>query len=59
MGLFKLDLASLLPGNNICHDPVKSCGPALRLRIVRAADGLFYIQARNDRPRILLGGLKG
>lgn len=54
VGLFRLDLAGLLQGGYIRHDPVDSDGPELRLRTVRAADGRFYIQARQGGPRIQL-----
>ena len=54
VGLFRLDLAGLLRGGYIRRDPMDSNGPELRLRTVRAADGLFYIQARHDGPRIPL-----
>jgi hypothetical protein len=54
VGLFKLDLCGLLQGGYIRHDPVDSAGPELRLRTVRAVDGLFYIQARHNGPRIQL-----
>jgi len=54
VGLFKLNLAGLLQGQYIRHDPVGSDGVYLRLRVVRADDGLFYIQARGDGPRIQL-----
>jgi len=54
VGSFKLDLDGLLQDGYIRHDPVDSDGPELRLRIVRGTDGLFYIQARHDGPRIHL-----
>jgi hypothetical protein len=54
VGLFRLDLHGLLKRGYIRHDPVDSDGSELRLRTVRAADGLFYIQARHDGPRLRL-----
>lgn len=54
VGLFRLDLHGLLKRGYIRHDPVDSDGSELRLRTVRAADGLFYIQARHDGPRLQL-----
>lgn len=58
VGLFKLNLHGLLEGRYVRHNPVGSNGPELRLRIVRAADGLFYIQARRDSPRIELAPVR-
>lgn len=52
VGLFRLDLHRLLDGAYIRREPRDSSGSALRLRVVKA--GVFYIQARDDRPRIQL-----
>ena len=53
VGLFRLDLNGLLQGEYIRHDPLGSDGTELRLRVVRTADGLFYIQ-KHGGPRIHL-----
>jgi len=54
VGLFRLDLHGLLLGSYIRHDPIGTSGQKVRVQIVRNANGEFYIQASNNRPRIRL-----
>lgn len=54
VGVFRLDLVALLRAGCIRSEPSGSEQADVRLRIVRAKDGGFYIQARQDSPRILL-----
>ena len=55
VGLFKLDLRGLLKQRYIRYEPAYSTSPDVRLRIVRAFNGAFYIQVNDDSPRCLLG----
>jgi hypothetical protein len=52
VGLFLLDLPGLLRNGFIRAEPVGADGQELRLRFVRMDDGHFYIQARQDGPRL-------
>jgi hypothetical protein len=55
VGIFRLDLPGLLQHRYVRPDPKDSYGPEIRLRIVRARDGSFYIQVNQDGPRLLMG----
>lgn len=44
VGVFRLNLPGLLQGGYIRYEPVNSIGPKVRLRVVRAIDGKFYVQ---------------
>ncbi len=52
VGIFRLDLPGLLQHNYVRPEPKGSYGPEIRLRIVRARDGDFYIQVNQDGPRL-------
>jgi hypothetical protein len=54
VGTFRLNLSQLLQGGYVRADPADSSGTDVRLRIVRADDGRFYVQANDDGPRRLL-----
>lgn len=54
VGIFRLDLPGLLQHGYVRTEPKDSYGPEIRLRIVRARDGDFYIQVNQDGPRLLL-----
>lgn len=54
VGLFRLNLPGLLQGGYIRYEPADSSGPEVRLRIVRA-EGQFFVQVKQDGPRILMG----
>ena len=56
VGLFRLDLAGLLRGGYIRHEPVGAAGSALRVRIIHSADGRFYLQTRADERTAELAG---
>jgi hypothetical protein len=51
VGKFKLDLQGLLAGRYIREEPVGSSAKDVRVRIVRAPDGRFFIQANQDGPK--------
>lgn len=55
VGIFRLDLPGLLRNDYVRPEPKDSYGPEIRLRIVRARDGDFYIQANQDKTRLLMG----
>src|SRR5437773_744195 len=55
VGVFRLDLPDLLRQRYVRSEPVGSHGPAVRLRIVLADDGSFYVQTNKHGPRLLLG----
>ena len=52
VGLFQLDLLRLLLNNYVRKDPIDSPGSGIRLRIVHAEDGKFYIQVSAAKPRL-------
>jgi len=54
VGKFKLDLQGLLAGEYIREEPVGSSAKDVRVRIVRAPDGLFFVQAKQDGPKLPL-----
>jgi hypothetical protein len=54
VGVFRFDLVALLRAGCIRSESADSDGTDVRLRIVRAKDGDFYVQANQDSPRILL-----
>jgi hypothetical protein len=54
VGVFRLDLDGLLRAHYIRHDPTGSQGSDVRLRVLRANDGSFYVQTNRKGPRLLL-----
>lgn len=54
VGVFRLDLPGLLRSGYIRHEPVGANGSRLRVRIIREADGRFYLQMRAGEPRAAL-----
>lgn len=52
VGIFRLDLPGLLQYGYVRPEPKDGFGPEIRLRIVRARDGDFYIQVNQDGPRL-------
>jgi len=54
VGVFELDLPGLLHYGYVRPEPKDSYGPGIRLRIVRARDGDFYIQVNQDGLRLLM-----
>jgi hypothetical protein len=54
VGLFHLEIQELLHFGYVRTERNHTQGYDVRLRIVRADDGCFYVQAKNDGPRILL-----
>ena len=54
VGVFRLDLVGLLRDGYIRPETSDSRGSDVRLRIVRADDGSFYVQANQQGPRLLL-----
>ncbi len=54
VGIFRLDLVGLLRDRYIRPEPADSRGPDVRLRIVRADDGSFYVQTNRHGPGLLL-----
>lgn len=54
VGVFRLDLNGLLRGGYIRYEPVGSHGSDVRVRIVRDDDGSFYVETKQDEPRLLL-----
>jgi hypothetical protein len=52
VGVFKLDLQGLLAGGYIREEPVGSAGSDVRLRIIRDPAGGFYIEAKQEGPRL-------
>ncbi len=54
VGVFRLDLTSLLRDGYIRPEPADSHGPDVRLRIIQADDGSFYVQTNRNGPRLLL-----
>ena len=54
VGTFRLDLYNLLDDGYVRPEPADSSGPEIRLRIVHANDGQFYIQVNQDGPRLLM-----
>lgn len=57
VGLFCLDLHGLLRHGFIRRERGTASG--VRVRVVRAEDGQFYIQAREDGPRLRMGMAEG
>ncbi|MDO9086022.1 MAG: hypothetical protein Q7U53_07445 [Anaerolineaceae bacterium] len=55
VGIFRLNLPGLLQKGYVRAEPKDSYGPEIRLRIVRARVGAFYVQANQDGPRLLMG----
>jgi hypothetical protein len=55
VGIFRLHLHGLLEKGYIRAEPKDSYGPEIRLRIVRARDGCFWIQVNQDRPKLRMG----
>jgi hypothetical protein len=55
VGIFRLNLPGLLQNGYVRPDPKDSYGPEIRLRIMHARDGIFYIQINQDGPRLLMG----
>lgn len=51
VGRFELDLHQLLAAGCVRPEPRGGVGTRIRLRIVHAADGGFYVQARDGGPR--------
>jgi|SRR5579862_6459047 len=54
VGAFRLNLPELVLGGYVRTEPADSSGPSIRLRIVRADDGRFYVQTNDGGPRVLL-----
>jgi hypothetical protein len=54
VGMFRLNLPGLLRGDYIRSEPANTYGPELRLRIIRASDGKFYVQVNQNGPRLQL-----
>jgi hypothetical protein len=54
VGTFRLDLPALLSGGYVRREHARSEGTHVRLRVVLADDGKFYVQARKNGPRTLL-----
>ena len=54
VGVYPLPLRELLADKNIRHDPVKSEGDIVRLRIVREANDEFFVQAKKSGPKYRL-----
>jgi hypothetical protein len=54
VGIFRLDLDGLFRDGYIRPETSDSSGSDVRLRIVRADDGSFYVQANQHGPRLLL-----
>ena len=52
VGIFRLDLPGLLHYGYVRPEPKDSYGPEIRLRIMRARDGDFYIQVNQNKPRL-------
>jgi len=48
VGIFRFDLPGLLQHRYVRSEPKDSFGPEIRLRILRARDGSFYIQVNQD-----------
>ena len=55
VGIFRMDLPGLLQQGYVRPEPKDGYGPEIRLRIVRARDGDFYIQVKQDGPQLLMG----
>jgi hypothetical protein len=55
VGFFRLNLPGLLQHGYVRKEPKDSYGPEIRLRILRAKDGSFYIQVNQDGTRLLIG----
>jgi hypothetical protein len=55
VGIYRLDLPGLLRNDYVRPEPKHSYSPEIRLRIVRARDGDFYIQVNQDKTRLLMG----
>jgi hypothetical protein len=55
VGVFRLNLPALLKNGYVRPEPKDTYGPEIRLRIVRARDGDFYIQVNQDGLRLLIG----
>jgi hypothetical protein len=54
VGVFRLNLQQLLVSGYISTDPSDPSGSSVRLRIVRADDEHFYVQADDSGPREFL-----
>jgi|GEM_PF-117437 len=54
VGVFRLDLIGLLRDGYIRREPTDSNCSDVRLRIVRADNGCFYVQTNQHGPRLLL-----
>lgn len=52
VGIFRLDLPGLLQYGYVRPEPKDGYGHEIRLRIVRARDGDFYIQINQDDLRL-------
>jgi hypothetical protein len=52
VGIFRLDLHGLLQHGYVRSEPKDGFGPEIRLRIVLARDGDFYIQVNQDGQRL-------
>lgn len=55
VGIFRLNFPGLQQKGYLRPEPKDSYGPEIRLRIVRARDGGFYIQVNQNGPRLLMG----
>ena len=53
VGLFRLDLHGLLQSGFIRHE--RNAVSGVRLRIVRDERGQFYVQVKEDGPRLRMG----
>lgn len=54
VGTFSLDLEELLSGGFVRRETTRSDERKIRLRIVKEADGSFYVQTRRNAPKYLL-----
>jgi len=54
VGIFRFDLPRLLQHGYVRQEPKDSYGPEIRLRILRAKDGSFYIQVNQYGPQLLM-----
>lgn len=55
IGLYRLDLDTLLAGGYIRREPSQETRGLLRLRFFRGDDGVIYIQTRADHPALPIG----
>ena len=56
VGVFRLDLVGLLRDGYIRQEASGASTSDVRLRIVRADEGSFYVQANQQGPRFLMSG---